>query len=88
MAAAEIIEAAHEATIDGQSAAQTAGDYAAAARLLQGAARGIAALAEAAAVIAGPGDRAPETPSRASSGVVCAARGPRVACLPTHRAFR
>ncbi len=55
-AATAVIETAHEAAIAGQSEAPTAGDYAAAAGRLQGAARGIAALAEAATVIAGPSD--------------------------------
>ena len=49
-----LIETAHEAAIAGQSEALTAGDYAEAAHRLQGAARDIAALAEAATVIAGP----------------------------------
>ena len=53
-AATELTETAHEAAIAGQSKALTAGDYATAARRLQAAARDIAALAEAAAVIAGP----------------------------------
>ena len=51
-----LIETAHEAAIAGQSEALTAGAYAGAARRLQAAARDIAALAEAAAVIAGPSD--------------------------------
>ncbi len=55
-AATDMIETAHEAAIAGQSEALTARDYAEAARRLRGAARGIAALAEAAAVIAGPSD--------------------------------
>ncbi len=55
-ATAEITETAHEAAIAGQSEALTARDYAEAARRLRGAAGGIAALAEAAAVIAGPSD--------------------------------
>ncbi len=60
-------EAAHEAAIAGQSEALSAGDYAKAARQLEAAARGIAALAEAAAVIVGPddgdtADRADRTP--------------------------
>jgi hypothetical protein len=54
-----LIETAHEAAIAGQSELLTAGDYAEAARRPQGAARDIAALAEAAAVIAGPSDGAP-----------------------------
>ncbi len=53
-AMAEMAETAHEAAIAGQSEALTARDYAEAAHRLQGAARDIAALAEAAAVIAGP----------------------------------
>ncbi len=53
-AATALIETAHEAAIAGQSEALTVGDYATAARRLRGAARDIAALAEAAAVIAGP----------------------------------
>ncbi len=66
-AATDMTETAHEAAIAGQSEALSAGDYAEAARRLRGAARGIAALAEAAAVIAGPdeGDpagRADQTP--------------------------
>ena len=55
-AATEMTETAHEAAIAGQSEALTAGAYAGAARRLQAAARDIAALAEAAAVIAGPSD--------------------------------
>ena len=55
-AATALIETAHDAVIAGQSEALTAGDYATAARRLQGAARDIAALAEAATVIAGPSD--------------------------------
>jgi len=55
-AATALIETAHEAAIAGQSEAQTARAYAEAAHRLQGAARDIAALAEAAAVIAGPSD--------------------------------
>ncbi len=52
--AAEITVTAHEAATAGQSGALSAGDYAEAARRLRGVARGIAALAEAAAVIADP----------------------------------
>ncbi len=55
-AATALIETAHEAAVTGQSEALVAGDYAAAARRLQGAARSLAALAEAAAVIARPSD--------------------------------
>ncbi len=58
-AMAEMAETAHEAAIAGQSEALTARDYAEAAHRLQGAARDIAALAEAAAVIAGPSDGVP-----------------------------
>ncbi len=58
-AATEMTETAHESAIAGQSKALTAGDYAEAAQRLQGAARDIAALAEAAAVIAGPSDGDP-----------------------------
>ena len=56
-----LIETAHEAAIAGQSEALTAGDYATAARRLQGAARDIAALAEAATVFAGPSDGDPSS---------------------------
>ena len=52
-AAMALVEIAHEATIAGQSEALTARAYAEAAQRLQGAARDIIALAEAAAVIAG-----------------------------------
>ncbi len=55
-ATAEITETAHEAAIAGQSEALSARDYAEAAGRLEAAARGIAALAEAAAVIASPDD--------------------------------
>ncbi len=55
-AATEMTETAQEAAIAGQSEALTAGDYARAARRLRGVARDIAALAEAATVIAGPSD--------------------------------
>ncbi len=55
-AATEMTETAHEAAIAGQSEALTAGDYAEAAWRLRGAARDIAALAEAATVIASPSD--------------------------------
>jgi hypothetical protein len=53
-AATAVIETAHEAAIAGQSEALTVGAYAEAARRLQAAARDIAALAEAASVIADP----------------------------------
>ncbi len=55
-AATALTETAHEAAIAGQSEALTAEAYAGAAPRLQAAARDIAALAEAAAVIAGPSD--------------------------------
>ncbi len=58
-AATALIETAHDAAIAGQSGAIAAGDYAEAAHRLQGAARDIAALAEAAAVIAGLSDGDP-----------------------------
>ncbi len=54
-ATAEITETAHEAAIAGQLEVLSAGDYAA--KRLQATARGIAALAEAAAVIPDPSDR-------------------------------
>ena len=53
-AATALIETAHEAAIAGQSEALTARAYAEAAQRLQGAARDITALAEAATVIADP----------------------------------
>ena len=55
-AATEMTETAHEAATAGQSEALTAKAYVEAARRLQAAARDIAALAEAATVIAGPSD--------------------------------
>ena len=58
-AATALIETAHDAAVAGQSRAIAAGDYAEAAHRLQGAARDIATLAEAAAVIAGPIDGDP-----------------------------
>ncbi len=61
VAATTLIETAHEAAIAGQSEALTARDYCETAHLLQGAARDIAALAEAAAVIAGPSDGDPSS---------------------------
>ncbi len=60
-AATALIETAHEAAIAGQSEALTARVYAEAARQLEVAARDIAALAEAVAVIAGLSDRAPSS---------------------------
>ena len=62
-AATEITETAHEAAIAGQSAALTAGNYANAAHRLRGAARRLAALAEAAAIIVGPSDGDPSSRS-------------------------
>ena len=59
VAAAEMTETAHEAAIAGQSEALTARAYAEAAQRLQGAARDITTLAEAATVIAGPSDGDP-----------------------------
>ena len=50
--ATALIETAHEAAVAGQAGEIAAGDYAAAARRLQTVARDIAALAEAALVIA------------------------------------
>jgi hypothetical protein len=61
-AATALIETAHKAAIAGQSEVLTAWAYAEAAHRLQGTARDIAALAEAAAVIAGLSDGDP--PSR------------------------
>ncbi len=58
-AATALIETAHDAAVAGQSSAIAAGDYATVAHRLQGAARDIATLAEAAAVIAGPSDSDP-----------------------------
>ena len=58
-AATALIETAHEAAIAGQSEALTARAYAEAAQRLQGAARDIIALAEAATVVAGPSDGDP-----------------------------
>jgi hypothetical protein len=58
-AATDMTETAHVAAISGQLEALSAGDYAEAAQQLEAAARGIAALAEAAAVIASPDDGDP-----------------------------
>ncbi len=58
-AATALIETAHDAAVAGQSSAIAAAGYAAVAHRLQGAARDIATLAEAAAVIAGPIDGDP-----------------------------
>ena len=66
--ATEFVESAHYASTEGQSGRQSALEYADAARKLHAAARDIAALAEAATVIAthsaGVADHTPrETPS-------------------------
>ncbi len=53
-AATALIETAHDATVEGQSEALTARANAEAAQRLEAAARDIAALAEAATVIASP----------------------------------
>ncbi len=58
-AATALIETAHDAAVAGQSGAIAAGDYAEAARRLEAAARSLAALVEAAAVIAGLSDGDP-----------------------------
>ena len=50
--ATALIETTHEAAVAGQASEIAAGDYAAVARRLQAAARDVAALAEAALVIA------------------------------------
>jgi hypothetical protein len=50
--ATELIETAHNAAVAGQASEIAAGDYAVVARRLQAAARDVAALAEAALVIA------------------------------------
>ena len=55
-AATAMTENAHEAATAGQSGALSAEDYVAAAQRLRGGGAGIAALAEAAAVIANPSD--------------------------------
>ncbi len=60
-AATALIETAHDAAVAGQSGGIAAGDYAEAAHRLQGAARDIAALAAAAAVIVGPSDGHPSS---------------------------
>ncbi len=51
-AATDLIETAHDAAAVGQSGEIAAGDYAAAARTLQATARDVAALAEAAIIVA------------------------------------
>ncbi len=77
-AATEMTETAHETATTGQSEALTAGDYAGAAPRLQAAARDIAALAEAAAVIAGPVINAPRLArNRAPERAGLARRGKR-----------
>ncbi len=53
--ATELIETAHEAAVAGQSGEIAAGDYAEAARTLQAMARDVAALAEAAMIVANLG---------------------------------
>ena len=53
--ATELIETAHDAAVAGQSGKIAADDYTAAAHRLQAAARDIAALAEAAMIVANPG---------------------------------
>ncbi len=58
-AMAEMTETAHEVAIAGQSEALTARAYAEKARRLEAAARSLVALAEAAAVVAGPRDGDP-----------------------------
>ncbi len=60
-AATELIETAHDAAIAGQSGEIAAEDYAEAARRLRAAAGDIAALADAAMVLARPGpENAPD----------------------------
>ncbi len=54
-AAMELIETAHDAAAAGQSGETAAGDYAEAARRLQATARDVAALAEAAMIVANLG---------------------------------
>ena len=58
--ATEIVESAHDAAAKGQSARLTANDFADAARALKAAACDIAALAEAAAVIATHSAKSPD----------------------------
>ncbi len=65
VAGAKITETAHEAAIAGQSEALIARAYVEKARRLEAAARSLAALTEAAAVIAGP-----STPQRCATGAV------------------
>ncbi len=54
-AATELIEAAHDATVAGQSGETSAEDYAEAARRLHASARDVAVLADAAMIIANLG---------------------------------
>ena len=56
-----LIETAHDAAVAGQPGVIAARDYAEAAQRLQGAARSLTALAEAAAVIAGLSDGDPSS---------------------------
>ena len=66
-AATELIETAHDAAAAGQSGEIAAGAYAEAARELQATARGVAALAEAAMIVANLGinsDRNPQDRNR------------------------
>ena len=66
-ATTELIETAHEAAAAGQSGEVAAGDYAAAARTLQATARDVAALAEAAIIVAHLGNNQhPNRPKRPS----------------------
>ena len=60
-AATALIETAHDAAVAGQPGVIAARDYAEAAQRLRGAARSLTALAEAAAVIAGPSDGDPSS---------------------------
>ncbi len=59
--ATEFVESAHDAGTKGQSTRLTAQDYADAARALQAVARDIAALAEAAAIIAARSATSPDS---------------------------
>lgn len=64
-AATALIETAHEAAAAGQSGKIVAENYAAAARRLQATARDIAALAEAAMIVANSGlNQYPDQPTR------------------------
>ena len=65
VAATELIETAHDAAIAGQSGEIAGRDHAAAAHRLQAAARDIAALAEAAMIVANQGiNQRPNRPKR------------------------